>query len=251
MAMTDTKPLAVLADIHGNALALKAVLEDAGRRGITRFVNLGDTFYGPLDPASTWAILKARGMHSILGNQDRILLEGGPAWEGNPAFRAARKALGEAGLEWLRSLPRNLVIDDDILLTHGTPKSDVAYLLEDVTTGYPVMRDCASIESDILPEATHCSLILAGHSHHPGSIRCNGRTVVNPGSVGLPAYDDDSPPHAMEAGSPHARYAVVTRSGNDWNVELAAVDYDWKNAAELAHKNGRNDWGLWLETGRT
>jgi hypothetical protein len=42
--------LGLLSDIHGNALALEAVLEDVRRLGITRFVNLGDIVYGPLAP---------------------------------------------------------------------------------------------------------------------------------------------------------------------------------------------------------
>ena len=42
--------LGVIADIHGNALALEAVLQDAQHRGARRFVNLGDIIYGPLQP---------------------------------------------------------------------------------------------------------------------------------------------------------------------------------------------------------
>jgi hypothetical protein len=79
----------------------------------------------------------------------------------------------------------------------------------------------------------------------------DGMLLVNPGSVGLPAYADESPhPHAMEAGSPHARYAIVTRSGSNWHVEHHAVVYDWNAAAELASRNHRPDWAAWLRTGR-
>lgn len=247
--MDKQSPLAVLADIHGNPLALEAVLADARQRGVSRFVNLGDTFYGPLFPAETWSILKLLGMPTILGNQDRILLEGGPDWEGVPAFRAARRALGEEGLAWLRALPATSVLDDDILLCHGTPTDDMAYLLEDIVAGRPVLRDCAAIEADILPEASGCSLVLAGHSHRPGHIRCGDVTIVNPGSVGLPAYDDDSPPHAMASGSPHAKYALVWRAEAGWEVEFRNVEYDWETVAAKAQENGREDWAGWLRTG--
>ncbi|WP_272699083.1 metallophosphoesterase family protein [Desulfovibrio sp. Fe33] len=244
--MLDSAPLAVLADIHGNAAALAAVLDHAAKRGLTRFVNLGDTFYGPLDPAGTWDILRRLDMPAVLGNQDRILLGSDPS----PAVAAVRDLLGPAALAWLAALPKTLRTEPDILLCHGTPQNDGAYLLEEVSTGLPVPRDPALILADLLPEAEGCGLVLAGHSHHAGLTVAHGITVVNPGSVGLPAYSDDDPPHAMEAGSPQARYAVVWRTGHGWETEFATVDYNWRSAAELARKNGRGDWAEWLSTGR-
>lgn len=241
--------LAVLADIHGNSLALEAVLRDVRKRGLSRLVNLGDTFYGPLDPVGTWEIIKDSGMVSILGNQDRILLEGGTEWEEVPAFQAALKALGEDGMAWLRSLPATATIDTDILLCHGSPKDDMAYLLEDISTGLPAMRPCADIENDIRPEVEGCSLVVAGHSHHPGLVNCGDMTIVNPGSVGLPAYDDDAPPHIMASGSPHAKYAVLTRTQAGWGAEFVSVEYDWLAASDMARINGREDWAQWLLTG--
>ncbi|MDD3312104.1 metallophosphoesterase family protein [Pseudodesulfovibrio sp.] len=242
-------PLAVLADIHGNAAALRAVLADAKARGVTRFANLGDTFYGPLDPAATWAILRGLAMPAVLGNQDRILLEGGPAREAAPALRAARDGIGPDGLAWLRSLPATLRLDGDVLLCHGTPRDDAAYLLEDVSSGRPAMRPCSAVLADLSPEADGCTLVLAGHSHFPGRLDCGPATVVNPGSVGLPAYDDDLPPHAMASGSPHARYAIVERTPSGWDATFVAVAYDWDAAAALAGRNGRADWARWLASG--
>lgn len=251
-----TERVAVLADIHGNADALEAVLADAARRGVTRFVNLGDSFYGPLDPAATWRLLRDRPMPAVLGNQDRILLDPASPMAGLPAFRAAREALGPEGLAWLAGLPATRVVDASLFLCHGTPKSDTAYLLEDVTSGRPVPRPCPAIEADLAGVPGGCTVVLAGHSHHPGVAACGRFTVINPGSVGLPAYDDDTPPHAMATGSPHARYALLTPPGaantpvsTSWTAELVAVTYDWERAARLAEANGRPDWARWLATG--
>ncbi|MFH1913480.1 MAG: metallophosphoesterase family protein [Pseudomonadota bacterium] len=257
---TDT--VAVLADIHGNADALRAVLADAARRGVTRFVNLGDSFYGPLDPAATWRLLRDTPMPAVLGNQDRVLLDPASPMAGLPAFRAARQALGPEGLTWLAGLPATRVVDASLFLCHGTPKSDTAYLLEDVTSGRPQPRPCAAIEADLTGVPPGCAVVLAGHSHYPGVAACGRFTVINPGSVGLPAYDDDTPPHAMAAGSPHARYALLTPPAEPdsppmnaesmdtpWTVELVAVDYDWERAARVAEANGRPDWARWLATG--
>lgn len=243
----DTQ-IAVLADIHGNALALEAVLADVRNRGVARLVNLGDTFYGPLDPAGTWQILQHLNIPTILGNQDRILLEAGAQWENVPTFTAAIEGIGANGMAWLRSLPANLKMDD-ILLTHGTPEDDMKYLMEDTSTGLPAMRNWQDVEKDMDPEAENCTLVLAGHSHHPGMLSDGNRTVVNPGSVGLPAYSDDAPPHIMASGTPHAKYCVAGRTDAGWDVEFVSVEYDWDQAADMAKSNGREDWAEWLTTG--
>lgn len=248
--MSLSAPIAVLADIHGNSLALRAVLDDATRRSVSRFVNLGDSYYGPLDPDGTQAILRDLDMPTVLGNQDRILLEEAERWEGVPAWQATVGALGSDGLERLRALPATLTVEGDILLCHGIPADDMAYLLEDVASGHPVLRDCRAVLADTLPHAAGCSLVLAGHSHLQGRADCDGLTVVNPGAVGLPAYDDDSPPHTMSAGTPHARYALVQRRTDGWHVEFLAVEYDWERAAAMAREGGREDWATWLLTGR-
>ena len=75
--------------------------------------------------------------------------------------------------------------------------------------------------------------------------------MVNPGSVGLPAYTDAEPyPHAMESGSPHARYAILSWSPRGYAVEHVQVPYPWSEAAAAARRNGREDWAGWISTGR-
>jgi hypothetical protein len=55
----------------------------------------------------------------------------------------------------------------------------------------------------------------------------------------------------MEAGSPHARYAIVEREPDgSWSVELVSVDYDWNTAAATAAARDRPDWSVALRTGR-
>jgi hypothetical protein len=79
----------------------------------------------------------------------------------------------------------------------------------------------------------------------------DGRLIVNPGSVGLPAYEDDHPhAHVVEVGSPHARYAVIAQVRGRWSAEFILVDYDWEAAASAAEVLGRSDWGRALRTGR-
>ncbi len=75
----------------------------------------------------------------------------------------------------------------------------------------------------------------------------SGVTIVNPGSVGVPAYEDDDPvPYAMESFSPHTRYATMDGT----TVSFHQVEYDWNGAAKRASELGRPDWARSIATGR-
>jgi predicted phosphodiesterase len=95
------------------------------------------------------------------------------------------------------------------------------------------------------------SVIVCGHSHQQRLVRlADGKLLVNPGSVGLPAYVDDLPvPHVSQACSPHARYAVLSRRGKKWDIQFKAIDYDWDKAAQIAEDRSMADWAHALRTG--
>ena len=85
--------------------------------------------------------------------------------------------------------------------------------------------------------------MLCGHSHHQHVASDDaGRLVLNPGSVGCPRYAANVDRLVNEAGSPHARYAIATRRGRRWGVDLIALEYDWDAVAAQAERNGRPDW---------
>ena len=70
---------AAIADIHGNHLALEAVLADIRAQGIDEIVNLGDFFSGPLEAGKTADLLMPLSLTSVRGNHDRYLIEQDPA----------------------------------------------------------------------------------------------------------------------------------------------------------------------------
>ena len=235
--------LAILSDIHGNLLALEAVIADAEARGCTAFANLGDSLSGPLWPAETADLLIARRWPTIAGNHERQLQTLGERMGPSDRFTASR--LSDAHRDWLRGLPPTLAIDD-MLLVHGTPASDVDHLVE--TVDAEGIRPAKDIEIAARLDGTHARFTFAGHSHLPQLRRLSdGRTVANPGSVGLQAFDDDRPhPHVVETGDPRARYAI--REGN--TVTPVAVDYDHRAASARAARAGFAGWATWLATGR-
>ncbi len=244
-----TSPMAVLSDIHGNRWALEAVLEDVRSRGISKMVNLGDCFYGPLDPAGTARILLQLGMPTVRGNEDRLLLEDPLLHPGSPSLPFVQAELEAEHVRWLRDLPESTVACGDLFLCHGTPRNDTEYLLWDVREDGLRRRLPAAVAG--LLTGVDPLLVLCGHDHLSARLDLpDGRCVIDPGSVGLPAYRDDKPfPHAMEAGSPCARYAIVRRSPAGWQAEFIAVEYDHESAAVAALRNGRPDWAHALRTG--
>lgn len=243
--------LAVIADIHGNRWALEAVLDNLALWGVERIVDLGDSLYGPLDPAGTARILIERGIPSVRGNQDRLIIDPPESEAHNPTLEHVRRSLEPEHLDWLASLEETAVIDDLILACHGTPWNDDAYLLEEVTESG--VRARTASELDTLLGKQEQKAVLCGHSHSPRTVYLpGGRVAANPGSVGLSAYTDETPhPHAMENGTPHARYCKVLASDEGIWIENFAVPYDWEAAAECALENNRPDWAEWLRTGRT
>lgn len=240
--------IAAFSDIHGNLAALDAVLSDARQSGADVMVNLGDILSGALYPSQTADRLMALGLPTIRGNHERQLLCGDPSRMG-PSDRFAHLALRDDQLSWIRDLPATLQLVEDVLLVHGSPEGDLNYFLETVTEHG--CRPATSDEVESRARGADATLILCGHTHLQRSMRLgDGRLIVNPGSVGLQAYEDDLPfAHRMEMGSPHARYALVTRTGSGWDVEFRAVEYDWHEAANVAARNGRPDWETALRTG--
>lgn len=239
--------IAALADIHGNLRALEAMIADLRKYQPDLVVNLGDHVSGPLEPAETCDLLMAMtDWVQIRGNHDRQVAGEGPF---GATDAAARLELRDEHKRWLGQLSPTEQLEGDIFLCHGTPESDHEYLLEEVTASGVTL---ATHDAVRLLAGTRQGLILCGHSHIPRMVRLwDGTCCANPGSVGLSAYYDSGHrfPHRMENGSPHARYMLLDRTRDGWEVALRLVEYDWDAAAHTARKKGRPDWARALATG--
>jgi predicted phosphodiesterase len=254
------KCIAVVSDIHGNLPALEAVLDDIARAAVDATVNLGDIVSGPLWPVETARALMALELPTIRGNHERQVLAPDVSRMSATDAHTAPLLL-PAQRDWLGALPATLALDAEVFCCHGTPASDLDYLLETVVPGFggpglPGIRaataDEAAQRAGAVQRGVPHAVILCGHSHVPRALQLDdGRLLVNPGSVGLQAYDDGRPhPHLVENHTPHARYALLTRQAAGWQVELRALPYDWEAAARRAESNGRGDWADALRSGR-
>jgi predicted phosphodiesterase len=259
--------LGVVSDIHGNLPALLAVVADAkAQGGVDAWVNLGDILSGPLWPAETADWLLAQDparWTTIAGNHERWLLHR-PVERLGASDRHAAERLHPAHRNWLAGLPGEWAGPHGLQAVHGSPGSDLLYLLESVTP--EGLRRATPAELARRLAGTQPALLLCGHSHLQRHQTLDRTQLLNPGSVGLPAFDDDHPwPHVAEAGTPQARWAwVAHEEGADarqdgpgqghgpkgWKVKLRAVDYDFETAARQAERHGRGDWADALRTGR-
>jgi predicted phosphodiesterase len=124
------------------------------------------------------------------------------------------------------------------------------YLLEEMDENGAVLKS----EKNIMDQLQNIEqkIIVCGHTHIPRVVYlANGKIIINPGSVGLPAYKDELPVlHKMESGTPHAKYVVIEKNLGEWIIEQISVPYNWEEAAGLAVQQERHDWAQSLKTGK-
>jgi predicted phosphodiesterase len=240
--------IAFVTDIHGNLPALEAVVADIARRGVARVVNLGDSLSGPLLPRETATYLMAQDWFHLAGNHERqILRYGATGRYASDVYAHAQLTADQ--LAWIGAQKPVADLGDGLSVCHGSPRSDLEYLLESVDPAG--LRAATLAEVDERLGDVTSELVMCGHTHVPRIVRSSrGQLVVNPGSVGLQAYLDDLPfPHAVENRAPDARYAIVERFDGAWHAELHAVPYDHEPMARLAEERGRPEWAQALRTG--
>jgi predicted phosphodiesterase len=229
-----TTRVAVLSDVHGNALALAAVRDAIRAAAPDAVVVAGDhVFNGPDPVGAVEAIreLESDGALVIAGNTDVAVADfdylAAFPWfpEGPPdTFRIAAEwahdELGPERIDWLRRLPaeRRLRVDDTLLLAcHASPGSQTA-----------------GLDSDLDPSAllervmrTDARVICCGHTHLPDVRDFGWKMVVNDGSAGY-IFDGD----------PTASWALVTLDGDDVTAEIRRAEFDALAVADAISARG-------------
>jgi predicted phosphodiesterase len=176
--------VAALADVHGNAPALEAVLAEVRAEGIDRVVCGGDVALFGAHPAECAERLRGLGdrLVAVRGNCDRYLLEESEAPEDEmDVLRWTQNALGGELTRWLGELPATAELPDQgALVVHASPRSD-----EDV-----IMPDTDERAVGEMLAGTTAATVLCGHVHIQYRRQVGPRELVNPGSVGLPSDGD-------------------------------------------------------------
>lgn len=243
--------IAILSDIKSNVYALEEVLNDAKNKEVDAIVNLGDSFYGPIAPRKTYDIIRQNQLITICGDEDRKILEASlDQLEKNETLKFIYNDLGEDVLYWIQDLAFEKLIGEDFYLIHGTYFNDEQYLLEDVSLGKPTLRG----EEEIIKllDDIKSKFIFCGASCLPRCVNISsGQVIINPGSVGIQAFESDYPNmHKIENNRPEASYVVLSINNGEFSLEPIRVSYDYKKACDDAIKNNRPDWVKKLMNGK-
>lgn len=177
--------VAVLSDIHGVLPVLEAILAEPDVIAADKIVITGDHVAGP-QPAEVLDRLTALGDRVVLvrGNADRevVDLAADPRPDAIAVSLWASTQLDHDQLELLAGLPHPVILPvagfGDVVFCHGTPRDDDEVVLVDS----PVER-WAAVFSE-LPDQVRT--VVCGHTHMPYVRLVDRRTVINPGSVGMP-----------------------------------------------------------------
>jgi len=225
--------VALISDLHGNLLALDAVLEDVARVGADRIICLGDVATLGPRPRDVLARLESVGCQCILGNHDAFLLE--PelirSYTETQVVVAAvdwcRARLSAVDLEHVRRFGERLTValggEATLLCYHGTPRSNTEDLL--ATTAPEVV--------DEMLDGCRATVMAGGHTHLQMVRQHRGTLIVNPGSVGMPfvAHAGGGPPTLMA----HAEYALVeATAGGGVEVRMRRVAVERSRLREQA-----------------
>ncbi len=222
--------IALLADIHGNDIALQAVFSDIEKKGgVDRFWVLGDVAAIGHAPISVLSLLHAQdNLQCLSGNTERYICTGDrppPSIEDVEAdptllpimlnvegsFSWTQGVLsGSEHLVWMSNLPSEIEYrlpdSTSLICVHGSPSGG------DFAGIWPGMEDD---EIELLLSGYEHDIVCVGHTHWPLDVRINGRHIINPGSVSNPIGCDT-----------RASYAMFTADNRGYNVEFHRVDYD-------------------------
>jgi putative phosphoesterase len=197
--------VAFLADIHGNAPALEAVLADLPP--VDAIVCCGDIVGYYPDANEVIDRLRTLGVATVRGNHELMLCGAravAPERAAQYRIEWTRQMLSAEHLRWLKALPRSLEFEWDRLVVtvrHASPWDEETYL-------YP---DSDSLRNIQLEPNTW---LIVGHSHHPLYVHCGAGWLANPGSVGQPRDWD-----------PRAAYGLLDTRTNEWQARRVAYDH--------------------------
>lgn len=223
--------VAVLSDLHANALALEAVMKDVVSQKCEHVFCLGDlALAGPQPKEVVEYVMNQDTWTVIQGNTDKMIAQYGPdviefLEEQYPVMANAIAddvtILSDEHRAYLNNLPPMLQLEIEgcsVLLVHGSPRANN----EDILPNMPLEK----IEEIIF--GTNESLILCGHTHIPCGYQTHTKqTVVNVGSVGRPMTQE-----------PKACYAIIDFNMGSFEVKHRFVDYDNVKAAEIMSERG-------------
>ncbi len=225
--------IAILSDIHGNLIALNAVMDDIARNNCDKTFFLGDYVLAGPEPAPTldycMHLNTYDNIEMIQGNTDKMIVEysdelceslrenGAPIMAN--ALKEDASILNDSQKEFLKNLPEQKLVEVDgfkILLVHGSPRKN----------NEDILPDTPPKEVEEMVKDTEATIILCGHTHIPCGFQTTTRkTVINVGSVGRPFTEQ-----------PKSCYLLLSIEDGKLRIEHKFVRYDNQKSADVLEK---------------
>jgi len=231
--------VALLSDIHSNYHAFKACYEDAVKCGAESFIFLGDYISDLAEPQRTmdlvYEIQSKYPTVCLRGNREGYMLD---CENGNSRFTRGSKSgsllftyehLRKKDLEFIRGLKIADTIEIEgvrIEIAHAAMDNDRYYF--DSNDGHT---------ADIFPQMK-CDYLLTGHSHKQYIQRYADKTIINPGSVGIP-----------QGGTQNPKYALLDIENGSISCQLREVPYDMTDAIRFQFASGLVDYAKYWAIG--
>ncbi|HEX9077374.1 MAG TPA: metallophosphoesterase family protein [Anaerolineae bacterium] len=237
--------IAIVSDIHGNLVALDAVLASLERERVDQVVCLGDVVANGPQPAEVLRKVRDLRWQVVKGNTDDWFLFP-PPFDLN-AERERRlkdiwgwtqEQLTPSDLDYIRSFPPRielaLVGGRNLLCYHGSPQSNTD-LIWAATPDDDLARMLAGYRA---------SLMAGGHTHEPMLRRFQKVLVMNPGSVGMPFERGNTPAESRRP--PWAEYAIVETLDGELSVTFKRAPVDVQAVVQGARRSGIPQLDWWI-----
>ena len=231
--------VALLSDIHSNYYAFMACYEDAVKCGAEMFIFLGDYVSDLSEPQRTMDLVYEIGSKyptvCLRGNREGYMLD---CESGNSRFTRGSKSgsllftyrqLRKKDLEFIRGLK----ISDTIEI--AGVRIEIAHAVMDNDRFYFDSNDGHT--ADIFPQMK-CDYLLTGHSHKQYIQQNAGKTIINPGSVGIP-----------QGGTRNPKYAILDIVNGNISCQLREVPYDMTAAIHSQFASGLVDYAKYWAIG--
>jgi predicted phosphodiesterase len=242
--------IALLADIHGNLVALETVLREIAQETVDRIICLGDV--AALGPQPHEVIDRLRSLQCpvILGNTDAWLLA-------PPGAKTAESTTLRAITSWcveqmtpedrgyLRTFsPRlELPLDESrtLLCYHGSPRSydDV---IAAITPDAVVKEMLAGFSAAVM---------VGGHTHIQMIRRYEDAHLVNVGSIGLPGVNAGSPELPYNRHVHWAEYGMLSIESERLSIDLRRAPLDMAAVLQAARRSEMPHVEWWMQKWET
>ena len=218
--------IAIISDIHGNQLALQAVLRDlAGQPAVDQTIIAGDLCLNGPCPREVLTIVQGLHCPVLQGNVDLEVVTAAPNKGEKKRSTAAwtREQIGAAGIDYLATLQTSYRIPNpegsDLLVVHANPLN-----LEDAI--FPNASD-STLEHLLGGLDDRIGALAFGHLHIAYTRRWRQILLVDVGSCGIPRDDDL-----------RASYGILSWQDNSWQAEIRRVEYDVRAVVKQIKASG-------------